>query len=52
MFAAPSLIVHYVTEHAYRPPAAFIAAVEQYDTGWAVEPNSWFPPDAERITFD
>jgi hypothetical protein len=26
-YAAPDLIAHYVTEHGYRPPAEFIAAV-------------------------
>jgi hypothetical protein len=26
-FAAPSLLLHYVVDHAYRPPAAFIEAV-------------------------
>ncbi|MDX1663994.1 MAG: hypothetical protein R3272_09385 [Candidatus Promineifilaceae bacterium] len=27
IFAAPDLIYHYVTEHAYRPPAVFVQAV-------------------------
>lgn len=26
-YAAPDLVVHYVTEHRYRPPGEFIAAV-------------------------
>ena len=26
-YAAPSLVIHYVTEHGYRPPDGFIAAV-------------------------
>jgi hypothetical protein len=52
MFAAPSLIWHYVTVHFYRPPAKFIEAVEQYDHSWTAEPSLWIPHDAERITFD
>jgi hypothetical protein len=27
VFAAPDMVVHYVTEHSYRPPDAFIEAV-------------------------
>ena len=27
IFAAPDLIYHYITEHNYRPPKAFVAAV-------------------------
>ncbi|MDH6466398.1 hypothetical protein M2302_006606 [Micromonospora sp. A200] len=52
MFAAPSLIWHYITAHSYRPPLEFIEAVRQYDHGWAAEPSLWIPDDAERITFD
>jgi hypothetical protein len=26
---APTLVLHYVTEHAYRPPAEFIDAVSR-----------------------
>ncbi|MFB6393550.1 hypothetical protein [Polymorphospora lycopeni] len=52
MFAAPSLIWHYVTAHSYRPPTEFIEAVGRYDHGWASEPSPWIPPTAERITFD
>ncbi|MEU3049917.1 MULTISPECIES: hypothetical protein [unclassified Streptomyces] len=29
-FASPSLIVHYVTEHGYRPPEAFRRAALEY----------------------
>lgn len=28
VYAAPSLILHYIDAHHYRPPAAFLAAVE------------------------
>ncbi|GAB3956553.1 hypothetical protein [Micromonospora vulcania] len=52
VFAAPSLIWHYVTVHAYLPPAEFIAAVQAYEPRWADEPSPWVPPDAERTTFD
>ncbi|MDG4774193.1 hypothetical protein [Solwaraspora sp. WMMD792] len=52
MFAAPSLIWHYVTAHSYRPPAEFIEAVEQYDQGWTSDVSPWIPHDAVRITFD
>ncbi|BCB74762.1 hypothetical protein GCM10022251_78920 [Phytohabitans flavus] len=52
MFAAPSLIVHYVTVHAYRPPSPFIAAVQQHDPNWTTEPSPWIPADAQRITLD
>jgi hypothetical protein len=52
VFAAPSLIWHYVTAHSYRPPAEFIEAVEQYEPGWTSEPSPWIPHDAQRITFD
>jgi hypothetical protein len=52
MFAAPSLIWHYITVHSYRPPANFIEAVKQYDGRWYAEPSPWVPHDAQRITFD
>ncbi|WP_199758054.1 hypothetical protein [Micromonospora sp. Llam0] len=52
MFAAPSLIWHYVTAHSYRPPAEFIEAVEQYDQGWTSDASPWIPHDAVRITFN
>ncbi|AVT38709.1 hypothetical protein [Plantactinospora sp. BB1] len=52
MFAAPSLIWHYVTAHSYRPPTEFIEAVQQYDPGWISEASPWIPDDATRITFD
>lgn len=28
LFAAPSLVVHYIDAHQYRPPDSFVAAVE------------------------
>ncbi|MFY1653539.1 hypothetical protein ACN27J_21955 [Solwaraspora sp. WMMB762] len=52
MFAAPSLIWHYVTAHSYRPPAEFIKAVEQYDQGWTSDASHWIPHDAVRTTFN
>lgn len=48
MFAAPSLVWHYVTAHEYRPPAQFVEAVRRYDASWAAEPSAWIPPGAER----
>lgn len=39
MFAAPSLLWHYVTNHRYRPPDEVIEAVKKYDYGWAVQPR-------------
>jgi hypothetical protein len=27
-FAAPMLIIHYIEEHSYLPPAAFLRAIE------------------------
>ncbi|MEU0559561.1 hypothetical protein [Dactylosporangium sp. NPDC006015] len=51
MFAAPSLVWHYVTAHDYRPPAEFVEAVRRYDAGWATEPGPWIPPDAERTVW-
>jgi hypothetical protein len=29
MFAAPVLIVHYIGEHCYLPPAQFLKAIEE-----------------------
>lgn len=47
MFAAPNLIIHYVTEHEYLPPAAFVAAVMAYDDSWAeLRVGPWFPAGA------
>jgi hypothetical protein len=37
MFAAPTLIWHYVGAHGYRPPDRFIAAVESYDGSWMTQ---------------
>jgi hypothetical protein len=34
MYAAPTLIYHYVSEHSYRPPRPFIDALETYDPSW------------------
>lgn len=32
-FAAPTLVVHYITDHGYRPPTAFLAAVRAAEHG-------------------
>ncbi|WP_234328255.1 hypothetical protein [Streptomyces sp. NRRL S-37] len=54
-YAAPYLITHYVTAHAYRPPRAFIDAVLAVDTDawvsarWPDVPFPWVPEDAERM---
>ncbi|GAA1038179.1 hypothetical protein GCM10009557_53460 [Virgisporangium ochraceum] len=34
MYAAPTLIWHYVTGHGYRPPEPFIDALQTYDDSW------------------
>jgi hypothetical protein len=52
MFAAPSLIWHYVTAHGYCPPADFVEAVNTYDSGWTREPSPWIPDGADRILID
>jgi hypothetical protein len=39
MFAAPTLIWHYVEAHGYRPPDRFIAAVDSYDDSWITRPT-------------
>ncbi|MDO9352203.1 MAG: hypothetical protein Q7T55_00820 [Solirubrobacteraceae bacterium] len=48
---APTLIVHYVEQHAYRPPTRFIrAAAQAADHRRRNRPQSWAPPvliDAE-----
>jgi hypothetical protein len=49
MFAAPTLIWHYVTAHQYRPPQPFLDALATYDPAWLTDPASpWIPPDADR----
>lgn len=32
-FAAPSLVIHYITDHGYLPPSAFVRAVWALRTG-------------------
>jgi hypothetical protein len=51
MFAAPSLVWHYVIAHDYRPPVEFVEAVRRYDAGWAIQPSPWLPPDAKRTVW-
>ncbi len=36
IFVSPSMIIHYITYHAYRPPRVYIEAVEEFDlhSGW------------------
>ena len=54
-YAAPSLIIHYITEHGYQPPEAFIDAVLAVDLDewsaarWPDVPFPWIPDDAERL---
>jgi hypothetical protein len=48
MFAAPTLVWHYVTAHGYQPPAEFVEAVRLYDANWATEPSPWIPDDTKR----
>lgn len=31
VYAAPTLVTHYITEHEYQPPAEFLAAVTTFD---------------------
>ena len=31
IYAAPSLLYHYITKHEYRPPQEFLTAVEEFD---------------------
>jgi hypothetical protein len=42
IFAAPSLVIHYLREHGYSPPAEFVAAVlglpARLATGWTAAP--------------
>jgi hypothetical protein len=52
MFAAPSLIWHYITAHHYQPPDEFIDAVQNYDQSWTTEPSPWIPDHADHISFD
>ncbi|MGW4896184.1 DUF7919 family protein [Kitasatospora sp. NPDC004240] len=49
VYAAPSLIGHYVTEHGYRPPQPFVDAVLAFTAagGHLGEP-AWIPHDATR----
>lgn len=50
MFAAPNLIIHYVIEHAYSPPEAFVAAVMEYDDSWAeLRVGPWFPAGVDIL---
>ena len=53
MFAAPSLVWHYVTAHDYRPPAEFVEAVRRLRRrlGHRAEPLG-SPPDAKRTNWD
>ena len=46
VFAAPTLVWHYVTAHGYRPPQAFVDALATYDPAWIDGPL--IPDDAER----
>ncbi|MEV0367320.1 hypothetical protein, partial [Nocardia fusca] len=53
MFAAPNLIIHYVIEHGYLPPDAFVAAVMEYDDSWAeLRVGPWFPAGASILMWN
>ncbi|PZF73900.1 DUF7919 family protein [Taibaiella soli] len=51
-FAAPSLIIHYILEHGYRPPQEFIDAVMGFDLNsdwsgdqtWMDLMDDWYGP--------
>lgn len=52
MFAAPTLIAHYVKTHGYQPPEMFVRAVLVYEDFWMTDPASpWIPATADRLTF-
>jgi hypothetical protein len=36
VYAAPSLVLHYVTQHQYQPPIEFLSALDRFDidSGW------------------
>ncbi len=40
IYAAPTLIIHYIETHHYRPPADFLAAVENFDVAGAWDANA------------
>ncbi|MFD8480393.1 hypothetical protein [Kitasatospora sp. NPDC059673] len=49
VFAAPSLVAHYVGRHGYLPPASFVEAVMGCPEGWMSGPDAaGVPPGAER----
>ncbi len=39
LYAAPNLIVHYVSSHGYQPPEEYVRAVETLDV------DEWAPPE-------
>jgi hypothetical protein len=51
VYAAPSLVLHYLVDHDYLPPAVFLRAVEKLPnllpTGWSVEMLPW--EQAKRV---
>ena len=52
IFAAPSLIIHYILEHGYKPPQEFIDAVINFDLNsdwsgdqtWMDLMDDWYGP--------
>ncbi|MFF0296030.1 hypothetical protein ACFYST_20660 [Kitasatospora sp. NPDC004614] len=49
VFAAPTLVVHYVSAHGYLPPPSFVEAVLACPEGWMSGPDAAGVPDgAER----
>jgi hypothetical protein len=56
IYVAPSLIYHYITEHEYKPPAAFLEAIVDFklDSNWDGERKYLFLVDEyrKRIVLD
>lgn len=48
IYAAPTLIIHYVAEHHYRPPADFVAAVMAFDLGAEWDGNAIYTKLAQE----
>ncbi|MFE6872040.1 hypothetical protein ACFVFS_36550 [Kitasatospora sp. NPDC057692] len=52
VFAAPTLIAHYVSSHDYLPPTPFIDAVLRCPEGWMSGPDApGVPSDAKRYDY-
>lgn len=51
VFAAPTLLPHYVTVHGYLPPEPFVRAVLEYPRGWLAGLDAPGIPAYARVTF-